>query len=170
MNVHEEQGADYIRQLLKALPQNLTPLERIILCSDGMVQTHLSSIFRIPVRVEVLSQQQSFHGEEIIIRKVRLVAEYSPERQITACRAESVIPVASNAPAFIDAIKEKKLGIGQILKSEKHIFERQLLGLYADEYEISRNYSIKGENLYVSITEVFPRNALVKAGRWCEKG
>ena len=164
MKVSEEATETYIEQLLAAIPPMTAPVERLILCSDGTVQTNLSILFRVPVTVEVLSQEQILQAEEAIIRKVRLVAQYSPQQQITACIANSIIPLNANSREFIDAINEKKLGIGQILKAMGYRYERHVSGIYANEYEISRDYTIIGENLYLTINEVFSRNMLTRAG------
>lgn len=156
MKVSEEATGTSIKQLMEAL----SPVERLILCSHGMVQTNLSTLFRVPVRVEVISQERN-SGE--IYRKVRLAAQY-PNKPITACTARSVIPIHSNSREFINAINEKKLGIGEILKAMGQQYERHISGIYANEHEISRDYTITGDNLYLTITEVFARTVLAGGG------
>ena len=156
MKVSKEATGTSITQLLEAL----SPVERLILCSHGMVQTNLSTLFRVPVRVEVISQERS---SDEIYRQVRLVAQY-PNKQVTACTARSVIPIQSNNKEFINAINKKKLGIGEILKAMGQQYERHISGIYANEHEISRDYAITGDNLYLTITEVFARNVLAGGG------
>ncbi len=156
MKVSGEATGTNISQLLRAMPPGISPVERLILCSHGMVQTNLSTLFRVPVRVEVISQEQSSNE---ISRQVRLVAQY-PHKQVTVCTAQSIIPIHSNNKEFINAINEKKLGIGEILKAMGQQYERHISAIYANEHEISRDYTITGYNLHLSITEVFPRNVL----------
>lgn len=160
MIIPEESTEANLKQLLESLPRRLTPVERVILCSDGTIQTALSVIFQTPVKVEVLSQIELYGRMDVIVRQVRLYAEYAPDNQVTACLAESVIPRDNNSQGFMTAITEKRMGIGQILKATHVIHERNIIGLYADENVVSRNYTITGDNLYVLITEVFPRGAL----------
>jgi chorismate-pyruvate lyase len=162
MKVSEEPTQIHIEYLPAALPADISPVERLILCSEDMVQTNLRTLLRVSVVVEVLSQEQS---SDEIYREVRLAAQY-PQQSITACTARSIIPINSNNKEFINAINEKKLGIGQILQAMGQRDERHISRIYADEYDISRDYTITGKNLYLTITEVFPRSVLARAGGW----
>ncbi len=182
MKISEEPTQDNIQQLIDKLPAGINPLERIILCHDGTVQTLLSVLFGVPVKVEILSQQ-FFPGMAIILRWTKLVVVYPPSSaklpdihgapsetditfpgyEVTACLAESIIPIEGNPEGFLTAIKEKNMGIGQILKATGLKHERQVFGLYADENVIARNYRILGD-VDIIITETFPREAIKKAG------
>jgi len=163
MNVPEEPTQDNIRQLLNSLPPNLTPVERVLLCHDGTSQTLLSILFQTPVKVKVLSQHELI-PYQAIIRWIKLVAEYSEDNQVTVCLAESVIPMKANSPGFLTAIRERGMGIGQILSSTCTKYERRIIGLYADENIVARNYQITGADVDIVITETFSREALKKAG------
>lgn len=166
--IPEEPTQDNIQQLIDKLPYGINPIERLILCNDGTVQTLLSVLFGVPVKVEILSQQQI--GDIGILRWIKLVAVYTtksalspaPEEEIVACLAESVIPLKNNPEGFLTAIREQKMGIGQILKATGLKQERQVFGLYADENVIARNYRISGD-VEMIITETFPREAIKKA-------
>ncbi len=160
----EEVTQDNIKKLLDKLPNNLTPVERMLLCHDGTNQTLLSILFQVPVKVEILSQYELV-PYCVIVRWVKLIAEYSDINQATVCLAESVFPMKANNPGFLTAIREQKLGIGQILSATHIIYERRIFGLYADENVVARNYEIVGEGVSVVITETFPRNALEQAGK-----
>lgn len=162
MNIPEEPTQDNIQQLLDSLPPNLTPVERVLLCQDGTNQTLLSILFQTPVKVHVLSQIELI-PYQVIIRWIKLVAEYSDENKVTVCLAETVIPMKANSPGFLTAIKEQNMGIGQILKATCTDYERRIFGLYADENIVARNYQITGEGVDVMITETFSREALKKA-------
>lgn len=163
MNIHEEPTQDHIMVLLNSLPPNLTPVERVLLCHDGTSQTLLSILFQIPVKVQVLSQQELI-PYQVIIRWIKLVAEYSEDNRVTVCLAESIIPMKANNQSFLTAIKEQNMGIGQILSSTHTTYERRIFGIYADENIVARNYQIVGEGVDVVITETFSREALKKAG------
>lgn len=162
MNIHEEPTQDNIKELLNSLPPNLTPVERVLLCQDGTNQTLLSILFQVPVKVHVLSQIELI-PYQVIIRWIKLVAEYSDENKVTVCLAESVIPIKANCEGFLTAIKEQHKGIGQILSATCTSYERRIFGLYADENIVARNYRITGEGVDVVITETFSREALKKA-------
>lgn len=167
MKISEEPTETNIQQLIDKLPKDINPLERVILCHDGTVQTLLSVLFGVPVKVEVLSQQTL--PDIGILRWTKLVAVYPltdmifPGYEITACLAESVIPFKNNPEGFLTAIREQNLGIGQILKATGLKQERHVFGLYADENVIARNYRISGD-VEMIITETFPRDAIKKAG------
>lgn len=181
MQISEQPTENNIQQLIDKLPTGINPLERVILCHDGTVQTLLSVLFGVPVKVEVLSQQ-ALSGIGIL-RWTKLVAVYParsaklpdihgapsetdmvfPSHEVTACLAESFIPLINNPEGFLTAITEQKMGIGQILKATGMNQERHVFGLYADENVIARNYCISGD-VNIIITETFPREALRKAG------
>ena len=163
MNVPEEPTQDNIQQLLDRLPPNLTPVERVLLCHNGTNQTLLSILFQTLVKIQVLSQLELI-PYQVIIRWIKLVAEYSEENKVTVCLAESVIPMKTNSPGFLTAIKEQNMGIGQILSSTYTNYERRIFGLYADENIVARNYQITGKGVDLVITETFSREALKKAG------
>ena len=162
MSIPEEPTQDNIQQLLNSLPPNLTPVERVLLCHDGTSQTLLSILFQVPVKVKVLSQHELI-PYQVIIRWIKLVAEYSEENKVTVCLAESVIPMKANYAGFLTAIKEQQKGIGQILSATCTSYERRIFGLYADENILSRYYQIIGEGVDIVITETFSREALNKA-------
>lgn len=155
----EEVTEKNIEEILNKIPRNITPLERVILTSDGTVQTLMSMIFDIPVKVEVVSQMEYFG---VIVRWVRLVAHYADNIEIVVCLAESVISVSKNESGFMNGIREKNFGIGQLISSLGFRTTRKLLGISSDENNVARTYCITGD-CNVLITEVFPRDALKKA-------
>ena len=158
--IAEEVTEENIKKLLDKLPENLIVIEKLILCNEGTNQTLLSVLFGIPIRVEVISQVE-FHG--VIIRWVRLVAEYAPDNKVTVCLAESAIYTELNG--FKNGIREKHFGIGQLISALKLDTKRELLGLYSDENVFSRTYRLSTENgsLNAIITEVFPKQPFKNA-------
>jgi len=168
IGISEQPTEKNIQQLIDKLPKDINPLERVILCHDGTVQTLLSVLFGVPVKVEVLSQQEL--PDIGILRWTKLVAVYPltdmifPGNEVTACLAESIIPFKNNPEGFLTAIREQSMGIGQILKATGLKQERHVFGLYADENVIARNYHISGD-VEMIITETFPREAIKKAGK-----
>ncbi len=147
-------------KFLGSLSSELTPTEKEILLNESMTQAEVSAILKVPVKVEVIAQLEL---SNVIVRQVRIYAEQSDGRRITVYLAESVIPIDRNSDQFIAVIRGKSMGIGQAVKAMHTTQKRHIIDVYADENVISRNYSIKGDGLFVLITEIFPRNVL-KAG------
>ena len=149
-------------KLLGSLSSELTPVEKEILLNENMTQTEVSTILKVPVKVEVIAQHEL---SNVIVRQVRIYAERADGERSTVYLAESVIPVSMNSDQFITIIREKSMGIGQAVKAMHITQNRHIIDLYADENVISRNYSIDGDKLFILITEVFPRSVLKAIGR-----
>ena len=160
----EETQEDSIKKLIEKIPQDSTPLEKVILANEGTVQTLLSVVFGVPIKIEVLSQ---IEAETYIVRWVRLVANYGNDLAITVCLAESIIDKNNIFEGFLTGIREKNMGIGQLLSACGIRTERELLGFYSDKNTFSRNYSISthgydiraGRGFKIIITEVFQKDA-----------
>ena len=149
-------------KLLGSLSSELTPVEKEILLNENMTQTEVSTILKVPVKVEVIAQHEL---SNVIVRQVRIYAERADGERSTVYLAESVIPVSMNSDQFITIIRENSMGIGQAVKAMHITQNRHIIDLYADENVISRNYSIDGDKLFILITEVFPRSVLKAIGR-----
>lgn len=154
-----------IEELLEKLGKyELDTLERVVLANDGTVQSLLSVIFRVPIKVEVISQLELFNN---IYRWVKLVANYNTMEQMVAL-AMSVIPIEGNSKDFIDGLKEGKLGIGQLLSSLGFVTKRDILGFYSDSMTFARVYRIVGNKIKedakcdLLITEIFPKEIYKK--------
>ena len=155
---------DNIKKLIEKIPQDSTPLEKIILANEGTVQTLMSVVFGVPIKIEVLSQIET---ETYIVRWVRLVADYGDNLTITVCLAESIIDKNDIFEGFLTGIREKSMGIGQLLSACGIRTQRELLGFYSDKNTFSRNYSIStygydiraGRGFKIIITEVFQKSA-----------
>ncbi len=160
----EETQEDSIKKLIEKIPQDSTPLEKVILANEGTVQTLMSVVFGVPIKVEVLSQTEA---ENYIVRWVRLVADYGNNLTVTVCLAESIIDKNSVFNGFLTGIREKSMGIGQLLSACGIRTQRELLGFYSDKNTFSRNYSIStfgydvkaGRGFKIIITEVFQKDA-----------
>lgn len=155
-----------IEELLGKLDKyELDTLERVILANDGTVQSLLSVIFRVPIKVEVIAQMELLNN---IHRWVKLTADYNTMEQMV-CLAQSVVPIEENSKDFIDGLKAQKLGIGQLLSTLGFVTKRELLGFYSDEQTFARVYRITGtkservrESILtggcdIVITEIFPK-------------
>lgn len=153
-----------IKRLIEKIPKDSTPLEKVVLANEGTVQTLMSIVFGVPIKVEVLSQ---IEDESFIVRWVRLIADYGNDEIITVCLAESVINKNTEFNGFLNGIREKNMGIGQLLSSCGIKTERELLGFYSDRNSFSRTYRIKtygidlkaGRGLSIIITEVFQKDS-----------
>ncbi|MCZ7404265.1 MAG: hypothetical protein O8C67_04950 [Candidatus Methanoperedens sp.] len=164
--MYEEPTSENLQMLIDKVPYQLNSLERLILCNEGTVQTLLSVLFMVPIRIEVISQKEI---GSVIVRWVRLVAEYAPDNVQTVCLAESIIDMNSGYEGFINGIKEKHFGIGQLISSLKIKTTRSLLGFYSDDSVFSRTYEISADKtcawdkcLSIIITEVFPKERYKK--------
>jgi len=162
----EEVTEANIKELLKKIPDNLSAVERIILCNESTVQTLLSVLFRIPIRVEIISQ---IEHDKYIIRWSKLVAYYAPDNQVTVCLAESIIDKENAYHGFMNGIREKSKGIGQLISSIQINTKREIIGFYSDENIFSRTYNIYNVpdevvtmNMLVTITEVFPKDTFMR--------
>ncbi len=131
---------------------DLTTIERIILASTGPVQSMMSAIFAMPVRVEVISQ---LNYDTVLVRWVRLVID-DPD-PTTIALAESVIPLELNHTGFIGAMGDRDIGIGEAINKLGIFTQRKILGIHVDKHTFSRTYTIKGASLDVLITESFQR-------------
>lgn len=132
---------------------DLTTIERIILSSTGSVQSLMSSIFAVPVRVEVISQ---INYDAVLVRWVQLVID-DPD-PVTVALAESVIPLELNHTGFIGSMGDRDIGIGEAINNLAIYTKRKILGIHVDLSTFSRTYSIKGSALDVLITETFQRS------------
>ena len=162
--MEEETQEDSIKKLIEKIPQDSTPLEKVILANEGTVQTLMSVVFGVPIKIEVLSQTEA---ETYIVRWVRLVADYGGGEAITVCLAESIIDKKTEFQGFLTGIREKNMGIGQLLSACGIRTQRELLGFYSDKNTFSRNYSISthgydiraGRGFKIIITEIFQKDA-----------
>lgn len=149
----EEINEESLKGLIGKIPEGLSPVERLILFNEGTVQTFLSVLFRVPIKVNVISQIDFAH---VIIRWSQLIAE-CPSKDITVCFAESVI--RTNASGFMTGIKEKSLGIGQLIAALRLETNRSVLGCYSDNNVFSRTYRLTEVSSVpvcdIIITEVF---------------
>jgi hypothetical protein len=168
----EEITTENIEKLIGKIPIEANAIERLVLGNDGTVQTLLSVLFGVPVKVEVISQIEMAN---CIVRWSKLVAEYSPDVKFVVCLAESIIDTTDTYNGFINGIKERKLGIGQLIAALGLKTNRVLLGFHSDDSNFSRTYSIVSSKtddldldktkLNIIITEVFPKAVFMKSDR-----
>lgn len=160
----EEITEENIKELIKKIPADATALEKVILANTGTVQTLMSVVFGVPIKVEVIAQTES---DGYIVRWAKLVANYGGGEVITVALAESIIDKKTDLNGFLTGIREKTMGIGQLLSACCIRTERTLLGFYCDKNVFSRTYNIStyghdekiGRDLNITITEVFQKDA-----------
>jgi len=156
-----ELSEEKIKEIIKELDiKGFNPLERVILLNEGTVLTLLSVLFSVPIKVKVISQKEV---NKTISRYVVLEAIYSEdvEMKIPVCFAHSLMAIEENRE-ILKEIREKKLGIGQIIASKKLRVERELIATYNNKVFFAREYSIKGEGINIFITEVYPKCSFVR--------
>lgn len=166
----EEVTEENIKKLLAKIPDSTSSVERLILCNEGTVQTLLSVLFKVPIRVEIISQVEHDH---YMIRWTKLIAYHSVSNQQVVCLAQSVIDKENAFNGFLTGIREKKLGIGQLISAIEVETKRDILGFYSDSNIMSRTYTIntipfireieEDKSIFVTITEVFPKEAFKTA-------
>lgn len=166
----KEVTEENIKKLLEKIPDNTSSVERLILYNEGTVQTLLSVLFKVPIRVEIMSQIEHDH---YIIRWTKLIAYHSLANQVVVCVAESVIDKEKAYNGFLTGIREKKSGIGQLISSIEVETKRDILGFYSDSSIMSRTYTINSipyireseedKTIFVTITEVFPKEVFKTA-------
>jgi len=146
----EELKIEEILKMFEEYP-TLTPLQRVVLSSTTTVQSMLATIFKTQVVAKLIAQK-SFGNVDI--RWVRLVTK---EDNKVVCLAESVLPHETNSKDFLDELRKgEEGGIGMVITKRGIKTERKIIGLYADEHVFTRTYSLTGERVDITITEVFP--------------
>ena len=134
--------------------------EQVILGHFGTVQTLLSLIFGKPVHVRLKTQGEE-NGE--INRVVELVCG-----ETIVCFASTRIPVLKNSPEVLQEISDGALGLGQIVRKLEIPNRRNLMTVGRDHRSFWRTYSIEGPNLFLKISEGFPRPPFEEIG-WTKK-
>ena len=138
-----------IEGLLQTLNSRFTFLERLILGQSGTVVTFLSLVFGSPVTVNLVSQGEC---HDTIHRNVELICK---SRNI--CRASSSIPKDRNRSEVIADILAGRLGLGHIVAKHNIPNRRILLHIDCTEHLFYRTYRIEGAEVYITITEWFPK-------------
>ena len=136
--------------------------EQVILGHFGTVQTLLSLIFETPVNVYDVEMEE---GSSEIIRRVSLKAATDPLTLVA--HAISRIPRDRNRFDVLDAITSGKLGLGQIVVTHQIPNRRILQEVGRNREAFWRTYAIEGPELYIEISEQFPREPYEKVG-WIE--
>lgn len=134
--------------------------EQVILSNFGTNQTLLSIIFAEPNRLKLIYQKET-EGE--IARRVEL---YCGEQLV--CYAATKIPKDRNRIEVMTDILEGKLGLGQIVVKHNLPNKRVLLDIGRDGYHFWRTYIIEGPEVYLKISEDFPREPFEKVG-WIDR-
>ena len=144
-----------IEGLLRTLDSRFTFLERLILGQSGTVVTFLSLVFGNLVTVNLVSQWECpdpSKKDGTIHRNVELICK---SRKI--CRASSSIPKDRNRSEVIDDILASRLGLGHIVAKHNIPNRRILLHIDCTEHLFYRTYRIEGAEVYITITEWFPK-------------
>lgn len=134
--------------------------EQVILGHFGTVQTLLSLIFGVPVKVDLIQQSEKEHT---IKRTVNLVC-----REQVVALAVTQIPTGLNHPEVLLDITAGKLGLGQIVVLHQIPNKRNLISVGRDEGGFWRSYTIEGPQLFLEISEFFPRLPFEEIG-WLKK-
>lgn len=158
--------------LLKFDIGHMRTIERVILCNDGTVQKLLSIIFHAPIKVDVIDQiERIVDGDTIIERKTHLIADRAssgfPNKDIVVCKAFSTINVSECPEGFINGIRERHFGIGQLLAAIGFRTSRSILSMGTSKDKFVREYSIdsvgvRDPPLHVVIMESFDKSVYEK--------
>lgn len=134
-------------------PYDLNPIERVLAAHTGTVQYLLSLWFNDTVEVVVEPQVEDTLGI-LLTRDAVLRLRKS---QVVVCVAKSTIDMVKCRSSVLDAVREGKLGLGQIAVLQQIHTERTLKALTVTPDAIERTYIMEGVRLYYEITEIFPR-------------
>lgn len=130
--------------------------EQVILSNFGTNQTLLSIIFQAPNEIKILSMQDN---EGSIYRAVDLFC--AGEK---VCWAQTTVPKKKNKPEVLADILEGKLGLGQIVVKHNLPNKRVLKKIGRDDSYFWRTYVIEGPDVFLEITEEFPREPFILIG------
>lgn len=130
--------------------------EQVILSNFGTNQTLLSIIFQAPNEIKILSMQDN---ESFIYRAVEL---YCAGEQV--CFAQTTIPKNKNKAEVMADVLEGKLGLGQIVVKHNLPNKRVLKRIGRDATHFWRTYVIEGPDVFLEITEDFPREPFILMG------
>ena len=152
-----------LKELIASLPKGLSPLERVILAHDGTVHTLLSLLsIGTPIHLNVISQKEE---GEMITRDITFTIDGE-----TIMSATTIMLVKDNPPQFIEAIRRKKAGVGQIINYMDLKTHRNIESFHAyppdSDYmpdTLYRRYSITGD-CTLRINEHFNREFIKQVG------
>ena len=95
------------------LPDGFSPLERMILQSNGNLQRIMSAYFNVPSHIKIIRNNEVPSKENTShMQFERKIVVYFGDR--LAYEAESVLLVKDET--FLDLIEKQKYGLGQILR------------------------------------------------------
>jgi len=134
--------------------------EQVILANFGTNQTLLTLIFQKPANVKNITGSDA-HG--VITRNVDLIAG----DQVVG-HATTHIPRDRNRSHIWDAVKARKLGLGQIIVTYNLSSKRNLVDVGHDDQAFWRTYTIEGPDVFFEISEHYPRQPFEAVG-WIEK-
>lgn len=134
--------------------------EQVILGHFGTVQTLLSLIFGKPANIKLVDQRRL---TGVISRQVELRAG-----DTLVGYANTRIPKDLNRDDVFTDIVAGRLGLGQIVVTREIPNKRNLLEVGRDKHAFWRRYTIEGPQLFLEISEYFPREPFEAVG-WLER-
>jgi chorismate-pyruvate lyase len=129
--------------------RGFSPLQRVLLSTEGTLQGTLSALFGAPVTVTVIRQDEIDGG---ITRHVNLVCSAD---HMVVCRAVTDAQVTD--PKMRRLILEGKAGLGQIMAMVGATPSFALDEAGQDDDAFWRRYRLGGGGFSLRIYEVFPK-------------
>lgn len=128
--------------------KDFSATERVILAHDGTVTTLLSTILNELVEVRIVAQAE---WNDLILRNVQLITGSG-----VVADATSIIPVKKNLSEIVELVRERKLGLGQILAKCGSRPKRKIVHIAKDEKKFWRAYNLVGDGVDILVMEEFP--------------
>lgn len=144
------------------LPDQFSPLERIILTTNGNLQRLISAYYNATVSVEIL-QNNKRENTNVFERVVLLKC-----LDQVFCKATSVVEIGNSSKAL--SLLESGVGLGQLFSLIQMLPEFELIDVSLDSTNcvckrcgdscraFSRLYKLKSDALTCTIKEEFPKN------------
>ena len=137
-----------ITQALEMLrPHGFTPLQRLLLCQTGTLQSTLSAYFGRETRVRVVHQRDNY-GVIHRLAQLRVGAR-------VVCEANSCLDITREDVR--QKVLEGRMGIGRVLEAMGVRTSFKLLEVGQDERSFWRTYNLEAPGVHYRITELFSR-------------
>ncbi|KAJ3290151.1 hypothetical protein HDU76_007435 [Blyttiomyces sp. JEL0837] len=144
------------RETAISLPEEISPMERVILTANGNVQRILSAFFNSPVKVEIIRNKRLEASEQT---NGSSIAEY--DRQVNllcfdkvCCTATSTVVLTDER--YLKLVAEQNVGIGQLFRYLNILPEFDLRNVGRDSTKFWRRYTLSSPGVICDIEEVFP--------------
>ncbi|KAJ3284855.1 hypothetical protein HDU79_007821 [Rhizoclosmatium sp. JEL0117] len=152
-----------MRETSVSLPDDYSPLERILLTANGNVQRILSAFYNSPVTVKIIKNERTVPEKNAVgttSSSGTILAEF--DRHVELICANQVLCTATSTvtlwnPEYLRLVVEEKIGIGQLFRYLNILPNFELLQVGRDGDSFWRVYTLSsGNDVKCVLKEVFP--------------